>query len=89
MLLDREPAEQRRLAAARAAAIENLVGLAEIGLHLRPYIRNEITPCGGLQRAGLEFLLLLLRQRLEARQDVVECHEGVLLWHPGCRMIAP
>jgi hypothetical protein len=89
VLLDREPAEQRRLAAAGAAAIENLVGLAEIRLGLRPHVRNEITPRGGLQGAGLKFLLLLLRQRLKAREDVVECHEGVLLWHPGCRMIAP
>jgi hypothetical protein len=89
VLLDRKAAEQRRLSAAGAATVENLVGLAEIGLRLRPHIRNEVAPRGRFQCTGLDLLLLPLRQRLEAREDVVKGHEAVLLAHPGCRMIPP
>jgi hypothetical protein len=74
VLLDRKPAEQRRFAAAGAAAVENLVGLAKIGVSLRPHIRDEIAPSGRAQHVGLDFLLLVLRQRLEPRQNVVERH---------------
>jgi len=74
VFLDREPAKQRRLSATRAAAIENLVGLAEISVGLRSDIGNEISPRGCLQRLSLDLLLFRLGQSAEPREDFIEGH---------------
>src|SRR5262249_21774148 len=63
-----QPDDQVGLSAARLAAIEQLVGLAEVGLGLRPRVRHPDEPRG----AGRgELLRLGSRLRVELR-DAVE-----------------
>ena len=74
VLLDREPAEQRGLSAPCSAAIEQLIGLAEIGIGLRADIGNKVTAFGGFERGGFYFVAVFVRQSAETTQDFVKRH---------------
>jgi hypothetical protein len=89
VFLNGEPAQQRRFSAASAATVEHLVGCAEVGLRLRPDIRNEGALRGTPPRLCPQRLFRLPRQRPDSRENVVEGLQALhLCWDSRMEMTA-